>query len=221
MKTQHVVCRFCKDGTLIEGSSTRIFKPSKKIVAVELLESKCGNCDRTTVLASQHSENLTRLAARKAQYGDELMGEEYISLRKRYGLTQQQASRIFGKGIIAFSRYENEDFYPDASTRLLIQMAINRPVVLKDLADKAGITIPLWKERCEDDQLKKVRPILAAEHTLSSVAIDTYSAQDSDGTRMLSRALQNMAATPMKEVIPFQQDVADNSLQCWLVEDVA
>jgi len=86
------------------------------------------------------------------------MGEEYLTLRKRYGLTQQAASKIFGKGIIAFSRYENEDSYPDDSTRLLVELAIDRPEILKVLADKAGVAIPLWKERCEDEQRIKVRP---------------------------------------------------------------
>ena len=58
---------------------------------------------------------------------------------------------IFGKGAIAFSRYENEEFYPDKSTRLLIELAIARPDVLKQLADKAGVPLPLWAERCEDE----------------------------------------------------------------------
>jgi transcriptional regulator with XRE-family HTH domain len=78
------------------------------------------------------------------------MGEEYVALRKRYGLTQRQASKIFGKGLIAFSRYENEDSYPDTSTRLLIELAIAQPDILKTLADKAGVEISLWKEREED-----------------------------------------------------------------------
>ena len=33
---------------------------------------------------AQHDENLRRLAARKAQYGDTLLGEEIVGLRKRY-----------------------------------------------------------------------------------------------------------------------------------------
>jgi len=137
---------------------TREFFPNKKRVTVELLESKCDTCGAIRVLSAQHEENLRRLAARKSQYDGALMGEEYIAFRKRYGLTQQQASKIFGKGVIAFSRYENEEFYPDTSTRLLFELATARPDVLKELADKAGVSIPLWKERCEDEQRSKVRP---------------------------------------------------------------
>jgi len=143
MQTKKITCPFCKWGTLVENVKTRVFKPNKNVVTVELLSTKCESCGLTTVLAAQHLENLKRLAARKKHYGKELMGEEYISFRKRYGLTQKLASTIFGKGIIAFSRYENEKSYPDASTRILIKLAINHPEVLKDLALMAGVSIPL------------------------------------------------------------------------------
>ena len=87
------------------------------------------------------------------------MGEEILSLRRRFGLTQQMASRIFGKGKIAFSRYESETTYPDESTTRLLAMAIAKPETLKWLADQEGIEIPLWGERCEDEQRVKVRSL--------------------------------------------------------------
>jgi putative zinc finger/helix-turn-helix YgiT family protein len=143
-------CRVCKEGTLREATATRTYHPNDKTVEVQLLESRCERCEAVSVSGAQHSENLRRLAARKASYGDQLMGEEYVAFRKRYGLTQRQASKIVGKGLIAFSRYENEETYPDTSTRLLIEIAMSQPAILKNLADKAGIEIPLWKEREEE-----------------------------------------------------------------------
>ncbi|MDQ1922359.1 type II TA system antitoxin MqsA family protein [Massilia pseudoviolaceinigra] len=150
--TTTMICRVCKRGTLREVVSRREFFPNKTTVSMELLRSQCDACGVVSTLSAQHADNLRRLAARKPQYGVQLMGEEYIALRKRYGLTQQQASKIFGKGLIAFSRYENEDSYPDTSTRLLIELAIARPDILKTLADRAEVTIPLWKERCADEK---------------------------------------------------------------------
>lgn len=148
-----LTCRACKDGNLHEIASRRRFSPNKKMVSVELRHVQCDACGAVDTLSVQHADNLRRLAARKAEYGEQLMGEEYIALRKRYGLTQRQASKIFGKGLIAFSRYENEDVYPNASTRLLIALAIERPDILKTLAERAGVIIPLWNERCEDVML--------------------------------------------------------------------
>lgn len=149
-------CKACRIGALHPSTVVRTYTPNGSVVQVELLTSKCNHCGELTTLSAQHSQNLVALAARKAQYAGVLMGEEYLSLRKKYGLTQQMASKIFGKGIIAFSRYENEETYPDKTTGLLISLAIERSEVLRSLADKAGVAIPLWNERLEDEQRIKV-----------------------------------------------------------------
>ncbi len=152
-------CPSCYKGSLREGSSERVFSPRGTKVTVPLLTSVCDLCGAEATDAAQHAENLRRLAARKVHYGGLLMGEEILAMRRCYGLTQQLASRIFGKGKIAFSRYESETTYPDESTTRLITMAIEKPDVLKWLAEREGQEIPLWRERCEDRQRGKVRPL--------------------------------------------------------------
>lgn len=149
-------CPACKNGHMHLAERNREFSPQGKTLQVTLLTTRCDQCGADKTLASQQKENLARLAARKAHYGNLLMGEEILAIRRRYGLTQQDASTIFGKGIIAFFRYENEVTYPDDSTTLLLQLAIESPTVIKKLADKAGIELPLWAARCEDEQLSKV-----------------------------------------------------------------
>lgn len=153
------LCPVCRKGHLVAAQRIRVFEPNGKRVEVPLQTSVCDVCEEMTTKASQHKENLRALAARKAHYGKLLMGEEILDLRKRYGLTQQQASHIFGKGKIAFSRYESETSYPDESTTLLLAIAREKPSVMKCLADKAGVNLPLWTERCEDEQRVKLRPI--------------------------------------------------------------
>ncbi len=144
------LCPACRKGHLHSITHTKVFRPRGAEVTVELLASKCDACGVQTTRAAQHDENLRRLAARKPQYGNVLMGEEIVALRKRYGLTQQAAAKIFGKGKIAFSRYENEVTYPDDGTTLMLSMALEKPDSLKWLADRAGVDLPLWPERCED-----------------------------------------------------------------------
>ena len=168
MKTESPLlprCPVCRKGQLHAGVHTEVFHPHAKDVTVELLVSRCDNCGEETTRATQHDENLRRLAARKAQYDGLLLGEEIVALRKRYGLTQQAASAIFGKGKIAFSRYENEVTYPDESTTLMLRMAIEKPDVLKWLADQAGVSVPLWQERCEDRRLS-IRKVPSAPTNL-------------------------------------------------------
>lgn len=137
-------CPACSQGKLWPAAETRVFMPKGQRVAVELLTSICDACGADAIGPDQHRENLARLKARKGHYGKLLMGEEILALRKRYGVTQQQASKIFGKGKIAFPRYESETTYPDESTTLLLQLALSRPDALKWLADQAGVDLPLW-----------------------------------------------------------------------------
>lgn len=172
------VCPVCRKGHLVAAERVRVFEPHGKRVEVKLLTSQCDACGETTTKASQHKENLRALAERKGHYGKLLMGEEIQALRKRYGLTQQQASAVFGKGKIAFSRYESETTYPDESTTLLLTLAMERPEVMKVLADKAGVELPLWNERCEDGQRVKLRtirgvpaPVMRREYTQVSMPV--------------------------------------------------
>lgn len=130
--------------------------PGSGGVVVRTLAARCDHCGKEVVLPSQMRENLERRAARKEHYGLCLLGEEIFAFRRKYGLTQQAASRIFGKGIIAFSRYEAEKSFPDESTTKLVLTAMRHPMVLKELADEAGVEIPLWEARCADERRKKV-----------------------------------------------------------------
>jgi HTH-type transcriptional regulator/antitoxin MqsA len=133
-----------------------VFNPPSGPVEVPLLAAKCNHCGRDMVLASQMEENIKRRSARREFYGSHLLGEDIFAFRRKYGLTQQAASKVFGKGKIAFSRYETEASFPEDSTTKLLKMAMRFPHVLKALADEEGVEIPLWQERCEDERAAKV-----------------------------------------------------------------
>lgn len=150
-------CPACRQAELQETTYVREFRPQGEVLRVELLTSKCADCGATATTSAQHDENLKRLKARKAQYGGLLLGEEIFSLRRRYGITQQTAAKLFGKGKIAFSRYENEKSYPDESTTRLLELAMEKPDVIRWLADKADVELPLWEARCEDERRSRVR----------------------------------------------------------------
>lgn len=135
------ICPACNGGRLHADQRMRVYRPHGKQIEVRLQTMTCDACGESTTTAKQHKENLKALVARKVHYGNLLMGEEILALRKRYGLTQQQASKVFGKGKIAFSRYESETSYPDESTTLLLTLAIERPEVMRDLAEKAGVAL--------------------------------------------------------------------------------
>lgn len=163
-------CPACNKAELCPASRKRSFRPYGKNgepIVVELLTSRCPACGAEATSASQHAENLRRLAARKEQYGEMLMGEEILALRRRWGITQQQAAKIFGKGKIAFSRYENETSYPDASTTKLLTLAMEMPEVMRRLAEKARVSLPVKQQQVspesqdERDLTTSIRQVLA------------------------------------------------------------
>lgn len=202
-------CPACKKGHLHQAEQIREFNPNGKSIQVTLLTTRCDECSAEKTLASQQKENLARLAARKAHYGKRLMGEEILGIRKRYGLTQQNASTIFGKGIIAFSRYENEVTYPDDSTTLLLQLAIENPSVMKSLADKAGIELPLWSARCEDEQRVKLHLLPTAYQTTSTGFRNRAHFGVRSASAKVVEGFSNLWATPVVPVHPVQQSASN------------
>lgn len=209
--TSHPLCPACRKGHLHTITRNQVFRPRGAQVTVELLASQCDACGVQTTRASQHEENLRLLAERKSQYGDVLMGEELVALRKRYGLTQQAAAKVFGKGKIAFSRYENEVTYPDDSTMLLLRMALEKPYSLKWLADRAGVELPLWRERCEDGRMS-MRVVDAREMHVAKSAQARYQAPAPDsavnmgGWQPIPQAPRK--TSPLKRLTPLLQEAA-------------
>lgn len=179
-------CPACKQADMVEATREKHFYPNGEQLTVQLRISRCPACGAELIDSQQRKENLLRLSARKAHYKGLLIGEEILALRVRYGITQQNAARIFGKGKIAFSRYENEASYPDAGTTKLLKLAMEMPAVIKKLADDAGVELPLWEARCADERKAKVVELIARsakpqapsfwtrvlKHDLSSAELD-------------------------------------------------
>ncbi|MDK2126250.1 type II TA system antitoxin MqsA family protein [Parachitinimonas caeni] len=140
------LCPVCRKGHLQPATYMRTFAPDGVAISVELHTSRCDQCGETTTNAAQHKGNLRALAERKSSYGDVLMGEEILALRKRYGISQQQAAKTFGIDVEAFACFEREENYPTKMIKILITSAIENPRTMKSLADKAGIELPLWQK---------------------------------------------------------------------------
>ena len=150
-QTMKLACPACGSVRLKQEVWEKVFQPRGREVKVSLLQWRCQKCQHQFGDLKQLRENTKRMEARKALYDGLLTGQEIMALRKRYGLSQQSAAKIFGKGKIAFSRYENEVSYPDDSTTLMLQAAIEMPRFLKWLADRAKVELPMWRQRMRDD----------------------------------------------------------------------
>lgn len=142
-------CPACETGRLVARQDVRTFNPPgrEEPIRVVLETSVCDVCGAKVTTRDQRGSNLAALAGRRNHYGEYLTGEEILALRKRYGITQKQASELFGRGKIAFSRYENEASYPDLTMTRLMRLALGDANVMMRLALQAGIELPLLEKR--------------------------------------------------------------------------
>jgi HTH-type transcriptional regulator/antitoxin MqsA len=70
-----------------------------------------------------------------------LTASEIVELRNKLGLTQQEAAKIFGGGINAFSKYERSEVIQSVAMDKLMRLALNIPDVLIWLKQQSGLSI--------------------------------------------------------------------------------
>lgn len=165
------MCPSCGNEKLISRSDARLFHPPgvSEPVLVTMWSSVCSDCGAKVTTSQQRRNNLQALAARKSFYGEWLMGEEIVQLRKKYGITQQQASEIFGKGKVAFSRYETEASFPDLTMSKMMALALRDASVMAQLATMAGVKLPLLEKRLVEMFVRA----LSTEGSLNKLGVDT------------------------------------------------
>lgn len=140
-----IPCRICKKGHLHEATTVRSFEPPCGSVQVTLLTAQCDHCGKQTMLASQMEENLRRLSARKAHYGGLPLGEDIFILRRNHALSLKASAKIFGLEPNELQSLEDEQSFPAPELADKLISAMQSPDFLKELADQAGVELPLWE----------------------------------------------------------------------------
>jgi HTH-type transcriptional regulator/antitoxin MqsA len=93
----------------------------------------CPKCGEVEFIDQDGSER--HMAAMNAVW-EEARAEDSVSLRairKRLGLSQAEAGRLFGGGISAFSGYERGKIQPHKSTVLLLRLLNRHPELLNEI----------------------------------------------------------------------------------------
>lgn len=88
--------------------------------------SDCGEAYATTV---QSRGNDRRVADAKREYDGVQTSDEVRALRESWGMTQQEASEIFGGGANSFSKYERGEVAPSAAMSMLLRVYDKFPQV--------------------------------------------------------------------------------------------
>jgi HTH-type transcriptional regulator/antitoxin MqsA len=128
-------CLQCDDGTLLVNQTKDV------TIAIDGLSAivpavqgwhcpVCGEIEFTEISSSNRfSDELAAL--RKAS--DQQRADSVRQIRKKLGLRQADAGRLFGGGVSAFSDYERAKTQPHKSTLLLLKILDKHPELLDEV----------------------------------------------------------------------------------------
>ena len=128
-------CLQCDDGTEMELTVKDVMVRANGVVRMvpEIAGWHCPKCGEIEFVDQDSSER--HMAATNAVW-EEARAEESMPLRairKRLGLSQAEAGRLFGGGVSAFSGYERGKIQPHKSTLLLLHLLDKHPELLNEV----------------------------------------------------------------------------------------
>lgn len=139
MTISHDICPICSEGHLQScvGKNTVGYKG--KSTELDMQYSVCDACGSEQADAAQLRTNKRAMMAFRKQVDGLLMGTEVRALRVLLRINQAEATRIFGGGPVAFSKYESDDVAQSEAMDKLLRLAAAVPAAFAHLAHEAGI----------------------------------------------------------------------------------
>ena len=135
------VCPLCGKGHLTKKIEHDNIVYKGKIKNVPDVFYVCSFCRVEQSGAKELKENKRIMNEFKKEVDGLLTGKEVFELRVRLGLTQEEASLVFGGGPNAFTKYENNDVTQSESMDKLLRVASSSPSAFNALCDMAGISM--------------------------------------------------------------------------------
>lgn len=124
-------CPLC-DGILEVGETEEIFEYRGKKITVKMQGEHCRPCNEgfqnnNNLKINDHNIELAKLRVDKERI------EQMKQIRKKLNLTQEEAGKVFGGGIRAFNKYENEKIKPPKSLDILMDLLQSEKITLKEI----------------------------------------------------------------------------------------
>lgn len=143
------ICPACEIGTLVARVSDRTIRFEGHQLRVPNLQySECPVCGEQVVLPAQSKRNEVAYADAKKTHLGLWSSGKIESFRKQWELTQNAASKVFGGGANAFSKYERGEVIHTKAMDLLMRVfdqSEEARVLLTEMADIALPSVPTWE----------------------------------------------------------------------------
>lgn len=141
-------CPLCGEGTLVPHQHERTSEiDGHKFIIRGFQHSICDHCHErvTTPAQSRHNKQLIiearALAVAERDRNQRLSPAGILAIRKKFGLTQAQAARVFGGGTNAFSKYENGEVTPSDGMEKLLRLSDEVPEAAQWLLRRGGLPV--------------------------------------------------------------------------------
>ena len=150
------ICPLCDHGKLVERERSRDLEIDGFAYQVRgLKSSECSDCGGVVTTLEQSRHNKRTMIEARAQAVAErdrvqrLTPADIVRIRKKLGLTQAQAARVFGGGINAFSKYENNEVEPSDGMEKLLRLSDSVSEAAAWLLRRGGVMrAPALSSRC-------------------------------------------------------------------------
>lgn len=140
--THHMLCPICAQGQLHADSVPNTISVDLNSVEVARLFHWCDNCGAEIALDSDVRENARVTLCVRQRARGKLTGAQIKSLREDVlKISQADASKIFGGGPVAFSKYENNETPPSDAMDNLLWLVCQHTNLAYELAARSNVEI--------------------------------------------------------------------------------
>lgn len=134
-------CPVCGQGHIVREARQDQFDYQGVTLTAKSIEEFCDDCGTLLMPPELIRDNVRAKQRAKKQHDRLLSGQEIKQIRTRLGITQAEASRLFGGGANAFAKYEADDVMQSAAMDKLIRLADALPAAASWLASLSKVSL--------------------------------------------------------------------------------
>lgn len=121
----------------------------------------CDTCNSDFSGAEESRSNKRAVMAFRKTVDGLLTGAEILAVRRHYGVTQDQAAKLFGGGPKAFSKYENDDVAHSESMDSLLRLIRRSADAFWQLVEEKGMSAELVPAKTAEKAVERKTTVSA------------------------------------------------------------